>query len=99
MAAGSSTAPAVGESRGSACRRRAGIELTLAYLLIQAVLWTPRPWQARIYLVAAAFIAWATWYSWAGLEAMGWRRGNLLGSFWIIGAAAVVATVSVACAA
>lgn len=99
MAAGSSAASAVGEPTVSTCRRRAAVELTVAYLLIQAVLWTPRPWQARIYVVAAAFIAWATWRSWAGRAAMGWTTRNLLRSAWIVGAAALVAGIAIACAA
>ncbi|HEX6497047.1 MAG TPA: CPBP family glutamic-type intramembrane protease [Acidobacteriaceae bacterium] len=99
MSAGSSTAATVQASSGSDERRRAVVELTIAYVLIQAVLWTPRPWQARIYFVAAAFVAWATWRSWAGWNAMGWSRRNLLRSAWIIGAAAAVAAVAIACAA
>ena len=99
MAAASSTAAAVRESTGPGGRGRALFELVTAYLLILAVLWTPRPWQARIYFVAAAFVAWATWRSWAGWHAMGWSRRHLLRSAWIIGAAAGVATVAIACAA
>lgn len=98
MAAGSSTAAAVGESTRHSDRGRALFELATAYLLILTVIWTPRPWQARIYFVAAAFIAWATWRSWAGLAAMGWSGRNLLRSAWIIGAAALVSALAIASA-
>ncbi|HKO18528.1 MAG TPA: CPBP family intramembrane glutamic endopeptidase [Acidobacteriaceae bacterium] len=98
MAAGSSTAAAVGESTGPSDRGRALFELATAYLLILTVIWTPRPWQARIYFVAAAFIAWATWRSWAGANAMGWGGRNLLRSAWVIGAAALVSVAAIACA-
>jgi len=99
MAASSSTAAAVGESTSHSDRIRALFELATAYLLILAVIWTPRPWQARIYFVAAAFIVWATWRSWAGASAMGWGGRNLLRSAWIVGAAALVSAVAIASAA
>ncbi len=38
-------------------RRRDILELALGYGLILAVLWTPPPWQRRLYLVAAVFLA------------------------------------------
>ena len=98
MTAASSAAGAVRASIGPGDRRRALFELAVAYLLILTVIWTPRPWQARIYFIAAGFIVWATWRSWVGLEAMGWRHRNLLRSAWIIGAAALVATLSIALA-
>jgi membrane protease YdiL (CAAX protease family) len=99
MAAGSSTAAAVRQSTAHANRRRAFFEIATAYLLIQVVLWIPRPWQARIYFVAAAFIVWATWRSWAGWDAMGWRSPRLLRSAWIVAVAALVAVVAIASAA
>jgi hypothetical protein len=98
MAAGCITAAAVRKSIGPGDRRRPLLELLLAYLLILIVIWTPRPWQARIYVIAAAFIVWATWRSWAGWEAMGWKGRNLFRAAWIILAAAVVSAVAIVCA-
>ena len=98
MATGISTASiAVQSSQPTA--RRSLFELLGGYMLILAVIWTPRPWQARIYLIAALFIVWATLRSWPGLDVMGWRRANLLRSAGIILAAATVSAVAVACAA
>ena len=46
--------------RGTRCAAHTGgnrlLELALGYGLILAVLWTPPPWQRRLYLVAALFL-------------------------------------------
>jgi membrane protease YdiL (CAAX protease family) len=98
MAAGPITAAGFQEATGPSCRRRALSELLLAYLLILTVIWTPRPWQARIYVIAAAFIVWATWRSWPGSVTMGWRTRNLLRSGWVTAGAALVSAVAIVCA-
>ena len=98
MAAGSSTAAVLRESVEPGPRRRAVLELTVGYLLILMVIWTPRPWQARIYFVAAGFIVFATWRSWRDLHAMGWRSRNLWRSAWIMGAATLVSAIAIVCA-
>src|SRR5690349_894923 len=98
MAAVTSTASIAAQSAGPTVRRSL-FELVVGYVLILAVIWTPRPWQARIYLVAAVFVVWATWRSWPGLGVMGWRRANLLRSAGIILAAAAASAVAIACAA
>jgi membrane protease YdiL (CAAX protease family) len=98
MAAGSIIAAVVPTSISPGDRRRPLLELILAYLLILTVIWTPRPWQARIYVLAAVFIVWATWRSWAGWGAMGWKGRNLLRAAWIILAAVVVSAVAIVCA-
>ena len=98
MAAISSTAGAIRESVSPGQVRHPVLELVTTYLLILVVIWTPRPWQARIYIIAAGFIVFATWRSWYGLNAMGWRSRNLLRSGWIIAAAALVAAVAILCA-
>jgi hypothetical protein len=98
MATGTSTVAAAREADGSNRAASALFELVTGYLLILIVIWTPRPWQARIYLIAAAFILWATWRSWPGVAAMGWRRANSLRSAWIVVAAAAVSALAIVCA-
>jgi hypothetical protein len=98
MAAVTSTTAISGDSAALRDRRRDLLELVIGYVLILTVIWTPRPWQARIYFVAAAFIVWATWRSWFGPKAMGLSASNLARSSWIIAAAAAVAAVAVLCA-
>jgi len=95
MAARSSTAEVQETPTSHERRQRAVFEAVVGYLLILIVIWTPRPWQARIYLVAAAFIVFSTWRSWPGLRAMGWRGRNLLRSAPIIVAAALIAAFAV----
>lgn len=95
MTAGSSTAEVVQDPTSHARRQRAVFEVVVAYLLILVVIWTPRPWQARVYLVAAAFVVFSTWRSWPGLQAMGWRGRNLLKSAPILLAAALIAAVAI----
>ena len=51
----SDSSPDVRRSHGRT--RRDLLELTIGYGLILAVLWTPPPWQRRLYLVAAIFLA------------------------------------------
>jgi hypothetical protein len=98
MAAVTSTTAISGGSAALRDRRRNLLELVIGYILILTVIWTPRPWQARIYFAAAVFIVWATWRSWFGRKAMGLSASNLTRSSWIIAAAGVVAAVAVLCA-
>jgi hypothetical protein len=95
MAAVTSTTAISGDSAAMRDRRCDLLELVIGYLLILIVIWTPRPWQARIYCVAAAFIVWATWRSWFGRKAMGLSGSNFARSSWIIAAAGGVAAVAV----
>jgi membrane protease YdiL (CAAX protease family) len=75
-------------------KRRDLVELAVAYALILIVIWTPRPWQKIIYLVAAAFIVASTWISFPGWKAMGLRTANLARSSWLVGAALLAAALA-----
>ncbi len=78
---------------------RALIEVAIAYGLILAVIWTPRPWQRFLWLLAVAAVATMTCLSFDGLAAMGLGRRNFFRSLWVVGAALALAAVAVAVAA
>lgn len=80
-------------------RRRELAEITIAYALILAVIWTPRPWQRYLWMVAVAGVAAIIATSWPGFRAMGLRAGNFFRSFWVVGAALVFAVIAVAISA
>jgi hypothetical protein len=77
-------------------RRRDVVELALGYALILAVIWTPRPWQRGLYVLAAVSLAVMLGLSFRTLDAMGLRTKNLLRSFWIVPVAVVVSGAIVA---
>lgn len=79
-------------------RRRDLAELATAYGLILAVIWTPRPLQRILWLVAVVIIATIIGFSFEGRRAMGLRAANFFRSLWIVGAALVVSGVAVATA-
>jgi len=76
-------------------KRRDLLEILIPYGLILGVIWTPRPIQKWLWILAAAVVILVTVISWPGLGAMGLRRKNFLRSLWIVGAAMVVATIAV----
>lgn len=80
-------------------KRRDWIEIGIAYLLIMAVEWTPRPWQRILWIVAAVGIAVILWRSFDGWKAMGLRKANLGRSLWIAGAALLLAGAAIVVAA
>jgi membrane protease YdiL (CAAX protease family) len=80
-------------------RRRDLLELAGLYLLILVVLWTPQPWQAVLWCVGAATVAFVAYRSFEGFTPMGLCRANLTRSLWAVGLAAVIAFVSVMVAA
>jgi hypothetical protein len=67
------------------------MELGVAYGLILLALWTPRPWQTRISLVALAWVLLATWISFDGWRAMGLDGTGVRRSLWVVGAALLAA--------
>ncbi len=71
-------------------RGRPLLELAVGYGLILATIWTPRPWQQWLYLLAVLWIAVTSFVSFPGWAAMGFRRGGLLSSLWVVFAAALV---------
>lgn len=80
-------------------KRRALAEIAVAYGLILAVLWTPRPWQQMLWWVAVMVVAAMVWFSFEGFRAMGLRAGNFFRSLWVVGAALAVSAVAVAISA
>ena len=80
-------------------KRRVWIEIAIAYGLIMAVVWTPRPWQRMLWVIAVASVTVILWRYFDGWKAMGLRATNFLRSLWIVGAAMVLAGVAIAVAA
>ncbi len=82
------------ELPGAQNKQRAVIEIAIAYALILAVIWTPRPLQQFLWIVAVAGIAAMTCLSFDGLNAMGLRRKNFLRSLWVAAAPLAIAAVA-----
>jgi hypothetical protein len=80
-------------------KRRDLKEIAIAYGLILAVIWTPRPWQSVLWGVAAIGLSALIFLSFEGFAAMGLRRGDFWRSLWIAGAALMIACVAVGVAA
>jgi membrane protease YdiL (CAAX protease family) len=76
-------------------KRRALIEIAIGYGLIMAVIWTPRPLQRYLWLVAVAAIATMTCLSFEGFEAMGLRRKNFFRSLWVVGVAFAISAMAI----
>lgn len=72
-------------------RGRDLFELCVGYGLILGVLWTPRPWQRVVYVLAVGFLAFVIWRGFESWRAMGFRGANLLRSSWVLAAAALAA--------
>lgn len=71
----------------------------MAYGLILLVIWTPRPWQRFLWVLAAAFIVAITWSSSDSRNDMGLRAANLLRSLWVAAAAMGAAAIAMVVAA
>ncbi len=80
-------------------RRRDAIEIAVAYALIMAVEWTPRPLQRLLWIVAATGVVVIVWRSFDGWQAMGFRATNFARSLWIAAAALLLAAVAIGFAA
>ena len=80
-------------------RRRALLELTLAYTLILAVIWTPNPWQRIFYIAAVIALAAILILSFQGPRALGLQLTNLLRSSWIVIVALALAAALILIAA
>jgi membrane protease YdiL (CAAX protease family) len=79
-------------------KRRAILELALGYGLILLVLWTPRPWQRPLYLLAAIVVAAILCSSFTTPQSMGLRTANFLRALWIVAVALLISAVSIALA-
>jgi membrane protease YdiL (CAAX protease family) len=80
-------------------RQRDWIDLGAGYVLIMAVIWSPRPLQRVLWLVAVVGVAILLWKSFSGWAAMGLRLKNLRRSLWIVGAALALAGTAIVVAA
>jgi hypothetical protein len=76
-------------------RRRDLFELAGVFTLIMVVIWTPRPWQALLWAVAAGTLLYIAYTSFEGLELMGLCTANLVQSLWAVALAIVVAMAAV----
>lgn len=99
MDAGNTATPAPENSVAANRRRRDLLELAAGYVLILAVIWTPRPWQRLLFYIAAAFLVAVLWLSFAGWKTMGLRTANLARSAWVAGLALLVAAIAMLVAA
>jgi hypothetical protein len=81
--------------RNARSRRRDLFELIGIYILILIVIWTPRPWQAVLWVIAAATIVCIAYLSFEGLTPMGLCKANLLRSLWAVGLAIAIAVPAV----
>jgi len=76
-------------------KRRALIELAVAYALILLVIWTPRPQQRFLWLLAAGTVAAMVCFSFDNLNALGVRRKNFFRSLWVVGVALATAAIAI----
>jgi hypothetical protein len=79
----------------SRSRRRDLFELAGIYVLILVVIWTPRPWQAALWAIAALTLIYIARLSFEGLRPMGLCTANLLRSLWAVGLAVAIALIAV----
>lgn len=91
--------PAQKNSARQPGKRRGAVELAIAYGIILAVIWTPRPWQKMLWWVAVLSIAVIVASSFEGFRAMGLRARNFFRSFWVVGVALAVSGAATAIAA
>ena len=80
-------------------RRRAILELALAYTLILLVIWTPNPWQRIFYIAAVIALAAILALSFQSPQALGLQFKNLGRSLWIAILALILAAVIILTAA
>lgn len=93
MALGTATISGSGSIARS--RPRALAELAVAYALILSVIWSPRPWQRLLWIIAVAGVAAMMARSWDGRRSLGLRRENFWRSLWVAGVALAFAVASV----
>ncbi len=99
MAQGPVTSPEIRAAAERRSKRRAAIELAVAYALILSVIWSPRPLQRVLWLVAVAGVAIMMSRSWDGRLAIGLRRENFLRSLWVPATALALSATAVIVAA
>lgn len=82
-------------ARPARSRRRDLFEIIVAYALILAVIWTPRPWQWWLWMVAATAVIVISALSFKGWKSMGLTTANLWRSLWVVIVVLGIATVAV----
>ncbi|HVJ09567.1 MAG TPA: CPBP family intramembrane glutamic endopeptidase [Acidisarcina sp.] len=88
--------PRQAESQTFAGRRwRDLVELSIGYGLILLAIWTPRPLQTQLSLLALAWVLLATAISFDGWSEMGLRIHGPLRSLWVVGVALLLAATAV----
>lgn len=92
------TAQAESKPISARSRKRDTIEIAIAFGLILAVVWSPRPLQRVLWVVAVVGVAILFSISFDGFEAMGFRRANFWRSLWIPAAALLLAAIAAAVA-
>jgi hypothetical protein len=92
-------APGREDSVAGLSRQRALIEVIVAYGLILAVVWSPRPVQRYLWWVAVLAVFTIVCASFQGLNAAGMRAANFLRSFWVVGVALLLAAGAIVVAA
>src|SRR6202167_4592792 len=70
------------------------VEFGVAYGLILAAIWTLNPWQRFFYWAAIAWVVVTTWQRRTTWNALGLGLTGLVRSLWIIGAAAILASLA-----
>ncbi len=96
---GASELPARDHVVPTRSKRRDWIEIGIGYGLIMAVIWSPRPLQRVLWIVAVAGVAILVWRSFDGWAPMGFRGENFWRSLWIAGAALALAGAAIVIAA
>jgi len=89
------SAATVPEGPKARSRSRDLLELSIAYALILAVLWTPRPWQRLLFSLAAVYLISVLCISFPGWKAMGLATAGLARSLWVIGVALAMAAIAI----
>ena len=69
-------------------------ELLIGYCLILAVIWTPRPLQHWLYLIALGWFIVSIFLSFEGWKAMGCCVAGFWRSSWVVGIAVIIAAVA-----
>ncbi len=76
-------------------RRRDLLELGGIYALILVVIWTPRPWQAVLWVISGLIMIYVAYLSFEGLRPMGLCTANLKRSLWAVAFAMALSMIAV----
>ena len=85
--------------RTTITKRRALLELALAYILILVVIWTQNPWQRIFYITTVVVLAAILALGFESRDKLGLRRTNLLRSLWVAILALILAAIIILTAA